>query len=159
MSEIWNRYVMNGEAYSAENFIIPGGGFIGNIQLFNPLVPGTKRIRLRSCHMTSALAQGGAVNRNDVVLTTLGLPAGFVVENLLSSIAPGSETAVMGSQASVASLGALFWQLSAAGGEPALYPPGGREWGFDLLPGQGISLNGALSATIIVNWQWVEIPL
>lgn len=156
MSDLWNEYVKNGEAYSAENFLTPGGGLIANIQLFNPVASG-KRVRLRSCHMTSAAALGGAVNRHDVALTTLGLPAGFIVENMLAG--GPAEVAEMRSVAGVAPLGALFWQLSAGGGEPALYPGGGREWGFDLLEGQGINISGAVTATVIVNWQWVELDL
>ncbi len=152
----WAKYVAAGQAFSAENFLIGAVGTIASIQLFCPLASGI-RVRLRSVHSIAVAAQTVAINRHDVALTTLGLPAGFIVENLLG----GQPVAVaeMRSQAPVLTLGASFWSLTSPGAVPAIYPPGGREWGHDLLPGQGIHLAALAGATLIVNWQWAEVPL
>ncbi len=70
-----------------------------------------------------------------------------------------AEVAEMRSDSNVAILGSVFWQINAPANSPASYPPEGREWGFDLLEGQGILVQGALGATLIINMQWVEVPL
>ena len=156
MSNTWLEYIANGEAYAAENFLIGVAGQFAHLQLFNPVGSG-KRVRLRSVHATGVPAQFGGVSRHDTPLITLGLPATFVIENLLAGGPVGF--AQMRSVSSVATIGSLFWQLNAPGSSPAIYPPGGREWGFDLLEGQGILVQGALGGTSIVNWMWVEVNL
>lgn len=158
MGEVWSRHVANGEAFSAENFVIGAGGVIAHVQLFNPAASG-KRIRLRSLHAVSAIAASFNIRRHDTPLTTLGLPAGFIVENLLSSVAPGSEVAEMRSESPGAAVGTVIWQIGAPGNRPAMYPGGGREWGYDLLEGQGLLCQAAAGATLIINWQWVEVSL
>ncbi len=152
----WAEHVMAGEAFSAENFLIGVGGTVAQIQLFNPVASG-KRIRLRSVHSIITVASGVNLLRHDTPLGTLGVPAGFVIENLLGG--GQAEVAEMRSDQPVAAAGSLFWQLGAPGSVPAIYPPGGREWGHDLLEGQGIHMQGAVGLTSIINWQWVEIPL
>lgn len=152
----WLEHVANGEAFSAENFLIGAGGVLVHLQLFNPAASGI-RVRLRSVHVTGIIALAANVRRHDTPLTTLGLPAGFIVENLLGG-QPVS-VAEMRSQAPVAALGTTIWQISAPGSQPAIYPPEGNEWGFDLLEGEGLLLQAAAGATLIAMWQWVEVPL
>lgn len=152
----WLQNLGNGEAFSAENFLTPGAGLSAHIQLFNPMASGV-RVRLRSVHAINVAAVTANVRRFDTALTTLGLPAGFIVENLLGG-QPVS-VAEMRSQASGPLLGTQFWALNSAASTPAIYPPEGREWGHDLLEGQGVLLQAGVAVTLIVNWQWVEIPL
>ena len=95
----WLDHVANGEAYSAENFVIGVGGVLAHVQLFNP-VASAKRLRLRSLNITSGTAIGMNLLRHDTPLTTLGLPAGFIVENLLGGGV--AEVAEMRSQSPVA---------------------------------------------------------
>ena len=83
MSDIWLEHVANGEAYASENFLIGVAGQFPHLQLFNPIGSG-KRVRLRSVHATGLPAQFGGVSRHDTPLATLGLPATFVIENLLA---------------------------------------------------------------------------
>ncbi len=158
MSEAWSRHVANGEAFSAENFVIGVGGVLAHVQLLNPAGSG-KRVRLRSLHATLGIATGVNIRRHDTPLTTLGLPAGFIVENLLSSVAPGSEVAEMRSESPVGALGTVIWQIGGPANRPAMYPGGGREWGYDLLEGQGILCQAAAGVTMIIMLQWVEVPL
>ncbi len=152
----WSDHVAAGEAFAAENFLIGAGGTVAQIQLFNPVGSG-KRIRLRSLHDILVAAIAATIFRHDTPLSTLGLPAPFIVENL----GPGgvSEVAEMRSDQPVASTGSSFWSLNAPGNMPAIYPPKGLEWGHDLLPGQGIHVTGAVGITVIINWQWAEVPL
>lgn len=152
----WNNHVAAGEAYSAENFLIGVGGTFAHLQLFNPVGSGI-RVRLRSVHGILTALFTGFVRRHDVALATLGLPAGFVVENLLGGGA--AAVAEMRSSQPAALVGAEMWRLNAPANVPAIYPPAGREWGQDLLEGQGILVAGAAAQTTIVNWQWAEIPL
>jgi hypothetical protein len=153
----WLQHVANGEAFAAENFAIPGGGITPHIQLFNPAGSG-RRVRMRSVHAIGApTAPSVLVCRHDTALTTLGVPGGFAVENLLG----GGVAAVaeMRSQLVAGVLGTPFTQAFAPANEPALYHAGGREWGHDLLEGQGLLLRGVAGVVLIVNWQWVEVPL
>ncbi len=152
----WDKHVQEGEAFSAENFLIGAVGLANHIQLFNPVGSGI-RVRLRHVHSIGVSVQTVNVRRHDVALTTGVLPAGFIIENLLGG-QPVS-VAEMRSQQSVALLGSIFWQLNSPAAEPASYPPEGREWGHDLLEGQGILLQSVAGVTLIVNWQWVEVPL
>lgn len=128
-----------------------------HVQLLNPGGSG-KRVRLRSAHVIASVGVGVSLRRFDTPLTTLGLPAGFIVENLNSAIPPGSEVAEMRSESNVAALGTTIWQGSAPPNQPAIYPPEGREWGFDLRPGQAILFQAAAAVTLIVMWQWIEVP-
>ena len=155
-SNTWVRHVKVGEAFSAENFVVGAGGLLAHCQLFNPLASGI-RVRLRSVHAILGVAVGVNVSRHDVALTTLGPPAPFVTENLLGG--GPANVAEMRSESPVAAVGSIFWQLNAPGNVPAIYPPHGREWGYDLLEGQGILLQAAAGITLITNWQWVEVPL
>lgn len=157
MSNVWSEYVANGEAFGAENFVIGAGGLLAHIQLFNPLASG-KRIRLRSLNATLGTAIGINFRRHDVALATLGVPAGFIIENLLSS-GGNPLLAEMRSESPVAALGTVGWQLSANANTPAIFPPEGREWGFDLLEGQGVLLQAAAGVTEIINWQWAEVAV
>ena len=152
----WSDYVMNGEAFSAENFVVPGVGVIAHVQLFNPVASGV-RVRLRSLSCTSGLPTALDFVRHDTPLATLGLPAGFIVENLLG----GGPASVIEqrSLAQVAPVGSIWWQISGPANDVALFPPGAREWGFELLEGQGILIRGGATAAVIVNWQWAEVPL
>jgi hypothetical protein len=156
-SNLWLNYVANGEAFAAENFVGPGVGNQAHIQLFNPVGSG-KRVRMRSVSSssTSPTVTNFIVARYDVALTTLGVPAGFTVENLLG----GGPAAVaeMRSQISAVALGTDFTQVYAPTTVMGTYPTSGREWGYDLLPGQGILLRGTAAAVLIVNWQWAEVP-
>ncbi len=156
MITTWSKHVASGGAFAAENFLPGVGGVLAHIQLFNPVASGV-RLRLRTVHAVSTLPVLMNVNRHDVALTTLGLPAGFVVSNLLGG--GPSEAAEMRSQAPGAALGSTFWQVNAVASTPAIYPPNGREWGHDLLEGQGILLQAAAGVLLIVNWLWVEVPL
>jgi len=153
---IWLDHVANGEAFSAENFILAAGGLTPHIQLFNPASSGV-RVRIRSVHSIGGLGQTVNVGRHDTALTTLGLPAGFITENLLGGGA--GEAIEHRSQNNAGALGNLFWITSSPANTAAIYPPEGREWGYDLLEEQGILIQGAIATTLIVNWQWVEIPL
>lgn len=155
-SVLWNQHVRAGQAFSAENFVIPGGGLLGHIQLFNPAGSGI-RVRLRSAHQIATSVSNSNVRRHDVALAVLGPPAGFISENLLGGQpAPAAE---MRSAALAAAVGTTFWTVNAPANVPAPYPPGEREWGHDLLPGQGILFQAAAGVVLIVNWQWVEVPL
>lgn len=156
MPHSWSEHVANAESFAAENFLIGVGGLIAEIQLFNPVGSGV-RVRLRSVHAISAAAQNVNVRRHDVALATLGLPAGFIVENLLGSGA--AEVAEMRSASPVVLDGTLIWSAGACPSQPAIFPPQGNEWGFDLLEGQGLIIQAATGLTVIVNWHWVEVPL
>jgi len=147
---------MNGEAFSAENFVIGVGGTVAHVQLFNPIASGV-RVRLRSLHAIATIATNVNLARHDTALTTLGVPVGFVIENLLGG--GSAAVAEMRSESPAAPVGTLIMQLGAPPSVPAFYPGGGREWGFDLLEGQGILVAATSGVTIIVNWQWVEVPL
>lgn len=153
----WSQHLSNAEAFAAENFVIGVGGTLAHIQLFNPVASGV-RVRLRSVHAVSPLPVLVNVNRYDTPLTTLGVPVGFAVGNLLGGTNP-PESAEMRSEQPVGILGSVFWQLNALASTPAIYPPNGREWGHDLLEGQGVLLQAGAGVTLIVNWHWVEIPL
>lgn len=156
MAHTWLEHVANGEAFAAENFLIGVAGTFAEIQLFNPVASGV-RVRLRSAHATAGLAVAANLRRHDVALGTLGLPSGFIVENLLGG--GPAEVAEMRSAAPVAEDGTIMWQLSSDANQPAIYPGEGREWGMDLLPGQGILMQAAVAITLIVMWHWVEVPL
>lgn len=155
-SSRWLDHVANGEAFAAENFMLPVGGMVNQMQLFNPVGSGI-RVRLRSVHMTGVPVNSATVRRHDTPLATATLPAPFIVENLLG----GGPAAVgeMRSDTVVAASGTLFWSVNSIGSSPAPYPPQGREWGFDLLPGQGFLFAGPIGGTLIVNWHWAEVPL
>jgi len=154
--EVWLDYVANGEAFAAENFILGSVGLIPHVQLLNPVGSG-KRVRLRSVHSTIGAAVIVIIRRHDPALATLGLPVGFITENLLGGgPAPVIEHR---SENNVAALGTGFWVASGPANSPAIYPPEGREWGYDLLEGQGIIVQGAVGTVTIAMWQWVEIPL
>jgi len=155
-SQKWLNNVAAGEAYSAENFLVGLGGTVVQIQLFNPVASG-KRIRLRTVHGILAAVLAVNIRRFDTALATLGLPAGFVVENLLGG--GPAEVAEMRSDQPVLATGTVFWQLNAPANIPAIYPPKGREWGHDLLEGQGIHMQFAAGVTGIVNWMWAEVDL
>lgn len=155
-SNAWTESVRNGEAFAAEDFLIGVGGMVAQLQLFNPVGSGI-RVRLRSVHTIGAGVQNANIRRFDTALATLGPPAGFIVENLLGSGAP-NVAEIRSDQPAVAT-GTIFWLVNAPANTPAIYPPEGRQWGHDLLPGQGIHVQGAAGATLIANWQWIEVPL
>ena len=155
-SHVWLDHVANGEAYAAEDFIIASGSLFSNLQLFNP-VDSNVRVRVRSFHLQAGAAVGGTVRRLDAPLLTLGPPAPFILENLLGGGKP--PMAEVRHEHTVAVTGSLFWSINAPAAFPATYPPGGREWGADLLPGQGILIQSGAGTTPIANWQWVEVPL
>jgi hypothetical protein len=153
----WNEHVRNGEAFSAEDFIIGAVGLFPHLQLFNPVGSGI-RVRLRSVHETMTVARVVNVKRYDPPGSILGPPAGFVLENLLGG-GPAAIAEVR-SNNGVASVGSPFWLVQSNANEPGIYPPRGQEWGHDLLPGQGIVLvSSTTNTTLIANWQWVELPL
>ena len=154
-SHIWLDHVANGEAFGAENFMLPVGGMFNQMQLFNPVGSG-RRVRLRSAHMTGVPANSATVRRHDTPLVIAVPPAPFIIENLLAGGPAG--VGEMRSDTVVAAAGALFWAVNSPGSTPAPYPPQGREWGFDLLPGQGFMFAGPVGGTLIVNWHWVEVP-
>ncbi len=156
MATTWAEHVAAGEAFAAENFLIGLGGTVAQMQLFNPVGSG-KRVRIRSLHDILPAAVSATIYRHDTPLSTLGLPAPFIVENL----GPGgvAEVAEMRGDQPVAPAGSSFWSLNAPANMPAIYPPKGMEWGHDLLPGQGIHVTGAAGITIIINWHWVEVLL
>ena len=150
----WSEYVKNGEAFSAENFILAAPGLFPHIQLFNPVASGI-RVRLRSVHSIGASLAN--VRRYDPPGAILGVPAGFGIENLLG----GGPAAVaeMRSGNIVIPSGSAFGLVQAPAATPGAYPVDGLEWGHDLLEGHGVLLNGAPNTTLICNWQWVELPL
>ena len=153
----WSKHVANGEAFSSENFIVPGVGLLGHVQIFNPAL-STVRVRLRSLHQDVIVGTVlSNVNRHDVALAILGPPAPFISENLLGG--QPAPVAEMRSAALGAAVGTTFWQLGGPVSTPALYPPEGREWGHDLLPGQGILVQAGAAVVNIIMWQWVEVPL
>lgn len=154
-SHIWLEHVANGEAFGAENFMLPVGGMHNQMQLFNPAGSNT-RVRLRSAHMTGVLASNATVRRHDVPLVTGTLPVPFIIENLLAGGPAG--VGEMRSDVVVAPSGAQFWAVNAGANSPATYPPQAREWGFDLRPGQGILFAGPIGGLLIVNWHWAEVP-
>ncbi len=153
-SHVWLDYVAAGEGYAAENFMLAAAGMINQMQLFNPAGSG-RRVRMRSGHMIGGAASSATIRRHDTPLATATLPVPFIIENLLGGGLPG--LAEMRSDVVVAASGALFWSVNAAGSSPAPYPPQGREWGFDLLPGQGMLFAGPIGGTLIVNWHWAEV--
>ena len=156
MSHLWNEYVENGQAFASENFMLAAPGLLNQMQLFNP-VASSIRVRLRTVHAILSVAINVNVFRHDTPLATAGPFPGFSIENLLG----GGVVNVgeMRSDTPVAASGSLFWQINAAANTPGMYPPEGREWGHDLLPGQGIHLTGIANTTLIANWMWVELPL
>lgn len=154
----WSESLRNAKSYSSENFIIGLPGLFTHIQIFNPLgAPVPVRVRLRSVHAILPVAVSASVRRHDVALTTAGPPAPFIIENLLGGGPSG--VALMLGDTLGATAGALFWQVNAPANTPAVYPPEGREWGHDLLPGQGMLLQSVAGTTLICNWQWTEVPL
>lgn len=153
----WNEHVKNGEAYSAEDFILAAVGLFPHLQLFNPVGSGI-RVRLRSATLAAVGAlQQANVRRYDPPGTILGPPAGFVIENMLGG-GPAAVAELRHDNIVVAS-GSAFWLIQTTSGLPGVYPPAGQEWGHDLLEGQGVLLQSSINITLIVNWQWVEVPL
>ena len=152
----WRQHVENGEAYSAEDFILGAPGTFPHLQLFNPIGSG-KRVRIRSVHETMTAARTVNVRRYDPPGAILGPPAGFVVENLLGG-GPAAVAELRRGNIVVQS-GAPFWLLQSNANEAGIYPARGQEWGMDLLEGHGILLSGTLNTTLIAMWQWVELDL
>lgn len=152
----WQSHVRNGEAFSAEDFIIGSGGLVPHLQLFNPVGSGI-RVRLRSVHETMTVARSLNVRRYDPPGSILGPPAGFVIENLLGG-GPAAVAEVRSNNGAIP-VGSPFWLLQSNANEPAIYPAQGLEWGHDLLEGHGIVLVGGAGQTLIAMWQWVELPL
>lgn len=153
---LWSDHVKNGEAFSAEDFIIGAGGLYPHTQLFNPVGSG-KRVRVRKVHQTNTPAVQSNVRRYDPPGAILGPPAPFVIENMLGG-GPAAVAEVRHANIVVPS-GSPFWLLQGPGSTPARYPVGGQEWGHDLLEGHGILLQGSAGTTLIALWQWVELPL
>ncbi len=152
----WLEHVANGEAYSAEDFIIGAVGLYPHLQLFNPVGSG-KRVRIRKVHQTMTLLRSVNIRRYDPPGAILGPPAGFVIENLLGG-GPAAVAELRSGNIVVPS-GSAFWLLRSNANEQAAYPPRGQEWGHDLLEGHGILLQGTIASTLIAMWQWVELPL
>ncbi len=152
----WSKHVRNAEAYSAEDFIIGAPGLFAHLQLFNPLLSGI-RVRMRSVHLISNMAISASIRRYDPPGVILGPPAPFIIENLLGGGAPA--VAEVRHDNIIVPSGSPFWLLLAPAFTPAVYPVRGQEWGHDLLPGQGMLLQGNPGVTLIANWQWVELPL
>lgn len=155
-SHVWLEYVAAGQAYGAENFMVPVGGMVNQMQLFNP-GGSLRRVRLRSAHMIGAGVNSATVRRHDTPLSVAVPPAPFIIENLLGGGPAG--VGEMRSDTVVAAAGALFWSVNSPGSTPAPYPPQGREWGMDLLPGQGILFAGPIGGLLIMNFHWAEVPL
>lgn len=151
----WLEHVANGEAYSAEDFIIGSGGLYPHLQLFNPVGSGI-RVRLRSVHAILAVLNVN-VRRYDPPGVILGPPAPFVVENMLGG-GPAAVAELRHDNIVIPS-GPAFWLIQAPGSTPGVYPPEGQEWGHDLLENNGVLLQGNPGTTLIANWQWVELPL
>ena len=152
----WDHHMQQGEAFSSENFLIAAVGLLNHVQLFNPAGSGV-RVRLRSAHAIATTPPFANVRRHDVALAIVGPPAPFIIENLLGGGA--AAVAEMRGAQLAAAVGSIFWQVNALTLSPATYPPEGREWGFDLLPGQGILFQAGANITLIINWMWVEVPL
>ena len=152
----WNEHVMNGEAYSAEDFILGAGGLYPHVQLFNPVDSGI-RVRLRHGHKTGT-GQANIRRYDPPGPDPPGPPAGFVVENLLGGGPPA--VAELRKNNIIIPSGSAFWLVQPlAATQPGVYPPAGQEWGMDLLEGHGILFQGSIGTTVIINWQWVEVPL
>ena len=152
----WLEHVANGEAYSAEDFILASPGLYPHVQLFNPVASGI-RVRLRSAHMIFTGAQQANLRRYDPPGAILGPPAPFVIENLLGSGPPAIAEVRHGNI--IVPSGTPFWLVQTLGAIPGAYPPEGQEWGHDLLEDDGVLFQGTAGTTLIVNWQWVELPL
>ncbi len=152
----WLDHVAAGEAFAAEDFILAAPATFPHVQLFNPVGSG-KRIRLRSVHAISGGIIQANIRRYDPPGAILGPPAPFVIENLLGG-GPAAVAELRHDNIVVLS-GSPFWLLRSSANIPCIYPARGLEWGHDLLEGQGILLSGTLFMTMIVNWQWVELPL
>ena len=156
MIATWQEHAANGEAFSAEDFILASGGLYPHVQLFNPVASGI-RVRLRSVHQILTTAVLSNVRRYDPPGAILGPPVPFIIENLLGG-GPAAIAEVRHANL-VAAVGSPFWLLQAPASAPAMYPVRSQEWRHDLLEGEGIVLQGNPGTTLIANWQWVELPL
>lgn len=153
---LFSEHARNGEAYSAEDFIIGAPGLYPHLQLFNPVGSG-KLVRLRSVHQTMTAARVVNIRRYDPPGAVLGPPAGFVIENLLGG-GPAAVAELRSGNIVVPS-GSAFWLLQSNANQPGVYPPKGQEWGHDLLEGHGVLLQSTVNTTLIAMWQWVEEDL
>ncbi len=152
----WLEHVANGEAYSAEDFIIGAVGLYPHLQLFNPVGSG-KRIRIRKVHQTMTVPRVVNVRRYDPPGVILGPPVPFVIENLLGGGPPA--VAEVRHDNIVVPSGSPWWLLQSNANDRGVYPPRGQEWGHDLLEGHGILLQSAANTTLIALWMWVELFL
>ena len=122
----WNDHAANGEAFSAEDFIIGAPGLFAHVQLFNPVDSG-KRIRLRSVHAVNVSIINMNVRRYDPPGAILGPPAPFIIENLLGGgPAPVAELRHVNA---LVQAGSPFWVIQAPASTIAVYPAKGLEWG------------------------------
>jgi len=151
----WLEHVANGEAYSAEDFILGSPGLYPHLQLFNPAGSG-KRIRLRSVHAIDGLLRVN-VRRYDPPGAILGPPAPFIIENLLSG-GPAAVAELRHDNIVIPS-GTGFWLANAPNSITAVYPVEGQEWGIDLLENTGVLMQGPAGTILIANWMWVELDL
>lgn len=154
--EEWLNFVRKGQAFYAEDFVQPGAGLFGHLQLFNPAGSGIRVICRDVQHAGTATAIRN-LRRHDVALATLGPPAGFVIENELGG-GPAAVAEVREDALAVA-VGSIFGIIAHPAFDEGSLPPSGQEWLHELLPGQGILVTGAVGLVVIVNWQWVEVPL
>lgn len=153
----WFTSMREGRCFAAENFILPAVGLFGLIQIFNPAGSAT-RVVVRSIASTLPAAIAPRVRRHDIALPTLGLPAPFIVENLLGG--GPAEVAEMRSQAVTPVPSGPFWIMFAAVNDVTTYPTDGREDAHILLPGQGLLTNTLfVNSTNITMFLWSEEPL
>ena len=120
----WSEHVANGEAYSAEDFILASPGLYPHLQLFNPIGSG-KRIRVRKVHETMTVLRSVNVRRYDPPGTILGPPATFIIENLLSGGPPA--VAELRHDNIIIPSGGAFWLVRSNANEAGTYPPKGQE--------------------------------
>jgi len=150
----WSEHVANGEAYAGAIFVTGVPGELPFVQLLNPVGSGMRiRVRVLQPFAVFAIGVNHNLRRHDPPLASSGFFAG--PENLLGGGDPPLAQARFTTQ--VAMIGSRFWLFLSAGNTRKDYPNAGRDWGHDLLPGQGLMASGAVGGFVFNGWQWAEV--
>ncbi len=155
--EQWLEHLENGECYTAEVFIAGMVGLFSAIQIFNPVASGVRvRIRCVEAFTIFGIPVNQNLRRHDTALASSG--AFGIIENLLGGGPAG--VGQMRFDNLAAQPGTPYWLILAGGNNRRQYPVAALDWGFDLLPGQGLaSAPSITNFFMLVGFQWVEVPL
>lgn len=152
--EEWLNLLRKGQCFMTESFNTPLPAFLAHSQIFNPAGSGI-RVLVRSVNIGTLTGENTNLARFDTALTAL---SAFVPENLLG----GGPAAIaeIRNEGFAAATGSRFGLLVSRAVMMPIRPPQGQEWIHELLPGQGmLVVNAVAGDTLILDWQWAEVPL